>query len=189
MQVKEVIIVEGKADQIKVQQAVKADVIETNGSAIPKHTLEQIKHAQKKRGVIIFTDPDYAGQRIRQIIQRAVPGCKHAFLTKEQATAKHRKTNLGIENATLENIRNALKSVYEVQKDSPKSTITKAELIRLGLIGQPESNIRRKKLGEYLKIGYPNGKQLLNRLAMFQITIDELLQAMKKIDQEGSYDE
>lgn len=88
MKIKEIIIVEGKSDTVKIQQAIQADTIETNGSAINQETLQQIKHAQEKRGVIIFTDPDYPGERIRHIIQDAVPNCKHAFLTQQKARAK-----------------------------------------------------------------------------------------------------
>ena len=41
--------------------------------------MERIKAAQKRRGVIIFTDPDFAGEKIRKKIAAEVPGCKHAF--------------------------------------------------------------------------------------------------------------
>src|SRR5690625_4138857 len=89
MKVKEIIVVEGRDDSAKIGQAVDADTIETNGSAITKEILEQIRHAKAKRGVIIFTDPDYPGKRIRHIIDQAVPGCKHAFLTREKARATY----------------------------------------------------------------------------------------------------
>ncbi len=82
MKVKEIIVVEGKDDTAKLKQALDVDTIETNGSAINKQTLDQIAHAKQKRGVIIFTDPDYPGQRIRKIIDEHVPGCKHAFFDK-----------------------------------------------------------------------------------------------------------
>ena len=80
MKIKEFIIVEGKDDTVAVQRAVEADTIETNGSALSPATLRKIKHAQEKRGVIIFTDPDYPGRRIRALIEQAVPQAKHAFL-------------------------------------------------------------------------------------------------------------
>ena len=58
MKIKEIIVVEGKDDTVAIKRAVDADTIETNGSAIGDHVIEQVKLAQK-RGVIIFTDPDY----------------------------------------------------------------------------------------------------------------------------------
>ncbi|WP_425442097.1 toprim domain-containing protein, partial [Sediminibacillus massiliensis] len=52
--IKEIIVVEGKDDTAKIKQAIDADTIETNGSAVNQEILDQIKHAQQKRGVIIF---------------------------------------------------------------------------------------------------------------------------------------
>lgn len=183
MRIKEVIVVEGKADRLKVLQAVQADIIETNGSAINQQTLKVIKHAARKRGVIVFTDPDYAGERIRKITQEAIPDCKHAFLTKRQATPKKRTDNLGIEHASVANIQRALAGVYEVIPNQ-KPSLTKADLIALGLIGQQQSQDKRRMLGERLNIGYPNGKQLLKRLTMFQITKQELIDTLEAVEQE-----
>lgn len=181
MKVKEVIVVEGRDDTAKINQAVVADTIETNGSAINHNILKQIKHAQEKRGVIIFTDPDYPGERIRRIIEQAVPGCKHAFLTQDKARAKHYKNkSLGIEHATIENIQQALADVYELI-DIEESEITKSDLLSYGLIGGVGSRIKREKLGELLQIGHTNGKQLLKRLSMFQITKEQFEQAMTAI--------
>ncbi|GGK32008.1 hypothetical protein GCM10010965_26050 [Caldalkalibacillus thermarum] len=65
MKIKEVIVVEGRNDTIKVQQAVEADTIETGGSALGAEVVERIRLAQERRGVIILTDPDYPGEAIR----------------------------------------------------------------------------------------------------------------------------
>ena len=80
MDIKEVIVVEGKDDTTAVKRATGADTIETNGSAISDEVLKRIEHAHEKRGVIVFTDPDYPGQRIRAIIEQRIPNVKHAFL-------------------------------------------------------------------------------------------------------------
>src|SRR5699024_11871717 len=117
MKIKEIIVIEGKDDSTKVKQAYDANTIETNGSAINENTLAQIKHAQEKRGVIIFTDPDYPGTRIRHIINDAVPGCKHAFLTRDQAQSKKAHASLGIEHASIQTIREALEAVYDVMEN------------------------------------------------------------------------
>lgn len=176
MKVKEVIVVEGKDDTAKIKQVLNVDTIETNGSAINRNIIEQIAHAKEKRGVIIFTDPDYPGQRIRQIIDHHVPGCKHAFLPKKLAQAKGKK-GIGIEHASSQSIKEALEAVYELRNDIP-CEITKTDLIHYGLIGGQHAKHKREKLGEALKIGYVNGKQLLKRLEMFHITKHEFEQAM-----------
>ncbi|WP_163527970.1 ribonuclease M5 [Halobacillus ihumii] len=182
MRIKEVIVVEGKDDTAKVRQAVSADTIETNGSAIDRYVIEQIRHAKEKRGVIIFTDPDYPGERIRHIVDQHVKGCKHAFLPKDHARAK-KDRGVGIEHASLEHIRQALSLVYELS-DPALSEIEKDDLIAFGLIGGPSAGRRREKLGNQLHIGKTNGKQLLRRLNMFHITKDQLGTAMNQIIQE-----
>ncbi|MFC2948818.1 ribonuclease M5 [Virgibacillus sediminis] len=188
MKIKEVIVVEGRDDTAKIHQAVEADTIETNGSAINEDILVQIKHAKQKRGVIIFTDPDYPGERIRHIIDQAVPGCKHAFLTKEKARAKHPdKKSLGIEHASKEAIRQALEGVYEPAQMA-ESEIKKEDLIAHGLLGGRKAAFRRERLGELLQIGHTNGKQLLKRLAVFQISKSQFEHAVSQLEQEENDD-
>lgn len=69
----EFIVVEGRDDTTAINRSVIADTIETNGSALSQETIEKIRHAQELRGVIIFTDPDFPGEKIRKQIDSAVP--------------------------------------------------------------------------------------------------------------------
>jgi ribonuclease M5 len=85
MKIKELIVVEGKDDTTAVRRAVNADTIETNGSAISMDTIAMIQKAQQTRGVIVFTDPDFPGEKIRKTIADHIPGCRHAFIPKEKA--------------------------------------------------------------------------------------------------------
>lgn len=79
MIINEVIVVEGKDDVAAVKKAVDAEIIITHGFGITNETIKRIKFAQKRKGVIIFTDPDFAGETIRRTISSKVKGCKHAF--------------------------------------------------------------------------------------------------------------
>jgi ribonuclease M5 len=182
MKIKEIIVVEGKDDTTAIKRAVEADTIETNGSAVNSETIEKVKLAQQTRGVIIFTDPDFPGEKIRKIITEKVPGCKHAFLEKEKAIAKNNK-GLGVEHATPEVIREALKNALLMQEEI-EELISQGDLIDAGLIGGEGSKERRIKLGKLLKIGYANGKQLHKRLMMFQISRQEFSKALAAILQE-----
>ena len=182
MDIKEVIVVEGKSDTIAIKRATGADTIETNGSAVSPETLVKIRHAQQTRGVIVFTDPDYPGRRIRAIIEQQIPAVKHAFLTKARAIAKNGK-KIGIEHATDDDIRAALEAVYTVEPYTIEE-IPQAWLIEARLIGHPEAKRRRDRLGELLQIGQVNGKGLQKRLAMFRISETTLRQAIEQIDEE-----
>ncbi|PPA68520.1 ribonuclease M5 [Jeotgalibacillus proteolyticus] len=184
--IKEVVIVEGRDDTTAIKRAVNADTIETNGSAVPKMVLEKIRHAHEKRGVIVLTDPDYPGQRIRQIVQEYVPGCMHAFINREDALRKHGR-GIGVEHASPEVIREALKHAHTMAEE-PQEIISKEELIEAGLIGGPKAKARRELLGARLNIGYSNGKQLYNRLVQFEISREEFIREMSRILQEEQHD-
>lgn len=186
LRIKELIVVEGKDDTTAIKRSVEADTIETNGSAISKETLVKIQHAQEKRGVIVFTDPDYPGRRIRAIIEEHVPGVKHAFLSKEKTIAKNGK-GLGIEHAKEEDIRQALANVYTPKTELDVVPEIPLEILVEGkLIGHPNSKERRTKIGELLKIGYTNGKQLQKRLSIFQISRQQLEEAILQLNMEDN---
>ena len=184
--IQEVIVVEGRDDTRRLQEVFgQIDTIETQGSAINQEILERIKKAHDKRGVIVFTDPDYPGQRIRAIIQEAIPTVKHAFLSQEEAVSKRANESLGIEHASASAIKKALEQVHTIQIER-NSMITQATLIRLGLIGRVDSAMRRDVVTRELAIGYANGKQLLKRLTMFGITQEELEQAVWNYEKENT---
>ena len=117
--IKEIIVVEGKDDTVAIKRAVNADTIETNGSAVNESCIEQVRLAQETRGVIIFTDPDFPGQKIRNIISEQVKGCKHAFLTKKEALPKSGR-GIGVEHASPEAIRNALKDAQLMDEEAQR---------------------------------------------------------------------
>src|SRR5699024_11100245 len=154
-------------------------------SAISRETLDILQHAHEKRGIIVFTDPDYAGERIRHIIQEHIPTCQHAFLRRDEATPVRKRTSLGIEHATVEAIQQALQRVHHVEytKTSPKiNQVTRADVIAHSLIGKSDSAIRREYLGNILHIGRVNGKQLVKRLSMFDISKADFLQAVEQME-------
>ncbi len=179
MKIKEIIVVEGRDDTVAVKNAVDADTIETNGSAIGKQVIEQIKLAKERRGVIILTDPDYPGERIRHIVSQKVPGCKHAFLPKKEAISK-KGNDLGVENASPEAIRTALSDAQQEDEEWIEQ-VSVEELLALGLIGGKKARHRRERLGDLLKIGHTNGKQLYKRLIMFKISAEEFSEAISAV--------
>ena len=85
VKMKEILVVEGKNDTNVLKSFLDCDTIETNGTHLGKEILRQIRLAQKTRGVIIFTDPDFPGEKIRSSINAAIPGCKNAFIDKAKA--------------------------------------------------------------------------------------------------------
>ncbi|XEC94996.1 ribonuclease M5 [Paenibacillus tarimensis] len=180
--IKEIIVVEGKDDTTAIKRAVMAETIETGGSAIGESVLKRIALAQQRRGVIIFTDPDHAGERIRKIVAARVPGCKHAFLAQEEALYKD---DIGVENASPEAIRRALTQVrteYTGDDANAGGMVTWNDLIEAGLIVHPKAAQRRLAMGNALGIGYANGKQFYKRCTMFRISLEEFGAALSKLE-------
>ncbi|MCF6515850.1 ribonuclease M5 [Lactobacillus sp. S2-2] len=179
--IKEVLVVEGKDDTKRINEVLNADTIETRGSAISDETLALIDKLAQTRGIIIFTDPDFSGEKIRKIVSNEVPEAKHAFLKRTDAVPNH-KGSLGVEHASNQAIIDALKNVY-TENDDNVELISKQDLIMAHLIGSKTAKERRSELGEILNIGYVNGKQLQKRLKMFGITIEQFSDALKIINQ------
>ena len=88
IKIQEVLVVEGKDDTANLRRFYDVDTYETRGSAINDDDLERIEKLNDLRGVIVFTDPDYNGERIRKIIMNAIPNVKHAFLNRDEAAPK-----------------------------------------------------------------------------------------------------
>ena len=176
----EVVVVEGKDDTVNLKRFYDVDTYETRGSAISEEDLARIDRLNDLRGVIVFTDPDYNGERIRKLIMQAVPTAKHAFLNRGEAVPKSKTKgrSLGVEHASYEDLEKALSSVMGYYDDEETFDITASDLMRLGLTMGIDSRQRREYLGEELRIGYTNGKQLLKRLRLFGVTLAEVEKCM-----------
>lgn len=163
LKIDEAIIVEGKYDKIKLSSIVDAVIIITNGFGIFKDTekLELIRYYAKKTGIIILTDSDAAGRRIRGYIKGAV-GSGHItniyipdVFGKEKRKAKpSAEGKLGVEGIDVKTLLAAFeKSGITASQGKEHSDITKLTLYELGLSGGENSRELREKL--QLHLGLP----------------------------------
>ena len=171
--IKEVIVVEGRDDEAAVKRAVDAEIIATHGFGIKNETFELIRKAYDGVGIIIFTDPDFAGEKIRQRLTKAFPLAKQAYLPRVEAT---KDGDVGIENGSKEDIIAALEKVRTISEDK-RIEFTHDDIMNYGLIGEKDSKSKREYLGKALGIGYGNSKVFLNRLNNYGVTRKEFLQA------------
>lgn len=176
--IKEVLVVEGKMDVVAIDKAVEADCIITEGFNLKPQALDSIAKAYQKRGIIIMTDPDSAGERIRRFLTKRFPEAKHAFIPKEDATANN---DIGIEQASPEAIRTALAKVRTMDWE-PTNNFTGADLLKAGISGSPAASEKRARLGAVLGIGYANAKTFLQRLNHYGITRQEFQQAVAELE-------
>ena len=172
----EVLVVEGKNDKARILAVFpNLNIITTNGSEISIETLNMIKELSKKHKIILFLDPDYPGEKIRNKINSYVDGCDNVFIEKRLAI-DNKKHKVGVEHASFDEIKKALEN--RISFSNKEITITTKDLFKLGLIGQDISVLKREFLAQKLHIGKPNGKTLLkrlNHLGLHYKEVEELL--------------
>lgn len=173
-----VIIVEGIHDEMRIKSIYSdANVLITNGREIDPKTIELIKKLSLDHEIIVFTDPDAPGERIRNIITEAVPTAKQAFLRKKDCISKNKK-KVGIEHAANDVIIDALEHLIE---PNDIGNITLLDLYELGLNGFVGSGVLRDKISEILNIGKPNAKTFLKRVNLLRISKEELGELVCKV--------
>ncbi len=182
LKIKEIIVVEGKDDISAVKAAVDCEVIDTNGLGLNKEKLNIIIEASKKRGIIILTDPDYPGEKIRNTINSKAENVKHAFIEKEKTI---KDGDLGIENASKEDILQAIIKAKPSVEDI-EDAFTIKDMMDYGLMGMENSSKKRKDLGDILNIGFCSAKKFLKRINSFNINRKVLERAL--IDIERRYE-
>lgn len=180
--IKETIIVEGVYDKIKLSGFIDGVILATNGFSVmkDKKKCEAIKTFAEKTGIVILTDSDSAGFRIRSFVKQLASGCdvKNAYIPdvcgKEKRKRQPGKEGLvGVEGIPENVLLDALiKSGCEIDGDVSKRkksrSITKADLYAMGLTGGENSSAMRMKLAKSLglpvKISANMLLDVLNRL-------------------------
>lgn len=179
--IKEVIVVEGRDDTTAIRRAVDAQTIETHGFGMSDTMWDQIETAARTRGIIIFTDPDRAGENIRRKVKERFPEAGEAFLPRNKAL---KGNNIGVENAKPEDIREALSKAHcTTGREVP--VFTMEDLAEAELCGGTGSRQRREQVGATLGIGYGNSKRMLERLNGFGITKEEFYGALQSVRHPG----
>jgi len=165
--IKELIVVEGKHDKAKLEKLFDCEVVITNGLALSQETIEYIKQASISRGVIVMTDPDNPGEKIRRQIIDANVECEHIFIEKKKAIGKR---NVGIEYVKDEDIVEAFK--HKVYLGETKNSLSWYDYLDLNL----NSKEKREKISEIFNIGHCNNKTLFKRLNVIGVSKKDILE-------------
>lgn len=181
MKIEEIVVVEGRDDTQAVKKAVQCETIETHGFGLSEEMWKSLDTAYANKGLIILTDPDHAGYEIRRKIKSRYPDSKEAFMPRDKARMG---TNIGVENAKPEAIREVLMKVKSEKRTSSEQTpqITEKMFAEAGLEGQSGSRKRRECVADKLGVAYGNSKALLSRINSFGITVEEFNEAVRAID-------
>lgn len=197
--IKEAIIVEGKYDKERLRQLTDAPILCTHGFSLyrSKTLLNSIRNFAKTRGIIILTDSDRAGFRIRNYIKTCVgANCtiKNAYIPatpgKERRKEKPGKDGLlGVEGMTEEILENILKSTATFDDNSTFPRVTKTDFYRDGLTGREDSGERRKKITKHLQLP-PNIStnallELINQIGGLPVYQEAIQEVFGKKEQKG----
>ena len=140
--IKEAIIVEGNYDNIKLSGFIDGIIMTTHGFAIYSNEeyIKTIERLANETGIVILTDSDWAGMRIRNFVkQKAGKGIvKHAYIPDIEGKEKRKKERsaeglLGVEGMTEEVIIKALRDagceIDNADTEIKNSGITKSDLL------------------------------------------------------------
>lgn len=166
IKVKQAIIVEGKYDKAKLSSLIDATILTTGGFDIfrDKQKLALIRTLAEKNGVIILTDSDAAGFRIRNYIAGAVDADKITHVYIPDLFGKERRKvhpsaegKLGVEGVPADILMKAFRRAgVMVEQDQPVQTggepVTKADLVEWGLSGGDNSFAMRQRLLKQLHL-------------------------------------
>jgi len=141
--------------------------------------------------VIVLTDSDSAGFRIRSYIKQCVGDhgtVKHAYIPSVKGKEKRKTVGgkeglIGVEGMTEELLSEILKTVTEVADAEciGELKITKAMLYEDGLSGGAESAAKRKKLAQKLGLPVRISANALLEVLNSAIGYDEYKEAIKKL--------
>lgn len=152
---REVLVVEGKHDAVKLAAVTDAVVFTTNGFRIFKDAdrLAELRALAKVRGCVLLTDSDGAGFVIRNYLTGALPGIvvKHAFIPEipgkeKRKSAPGKEGLLGVEGMDEQTLERVLLAAGATVDDVPREStafVTKARLFADGLSGRSDSAARR----------------------------------------------
>ena len=187
------VIVEGRYDKIKLSSILDAVIIETEGFGIfnNKEKQQLIRRLADTKGLLILTDSDSAGFKIRSFIKGIVPAetIKHAYIPdifgkEKRKTEASKEGKLGVEGVKKELILEALEKAgvfCEETENTEKREITKLDLYEDGLSGRADSDALRKKLLFHLQLPERLTSNALVQILNTFLTYDEYKKAVEEI--------
>ena len=192
VKIKEAIVVEGRYDKNTLAQIVDAPILETSGFGIfkDKEQLSFLRKVAHQRGLIVFTDSDGAGFVIRNHLKSAIAPkyLKHAYIPdvygkERRKTAAGKEGKLGVEGMPPDVILEALRRAgasFENEDNHTPQTITKQDLVELGLSGGKDSSEKRKALLKQLELPEHMSANAMLQALNLLYTAEELRQLIQE---------
>ena len=194
IKINQAVIVEGKYDKIRLSSIIDGIIIVTNGFRIfkDKEKLELIRYYALTTGIVILTDSDSAGRKIRGYIKGAVrdgdisnvyiPDILGKEKRKEKPSAEGK---LGVEGMDATILLEAFKKAGITASESVRTgDISKLTLFELGLSGGNNSSLLREHLQKSLGLPSLMSAASLIEVLNTMMTADELKRHITEIKEE-----
>ena len=161
-----VLIVEGKDDVSYLSSFVNALFFTTNGYDVSQEKVTFLKEASKVNKLIIFTDPDEAGEKIRNTLKNQLLG---AFEAKCEIIVRKNQKKFGVAEM-------AKSAIIEALRGFTTTTEFRANNYRLSTLISLSKNPKEAKdklISKYRLID-GNNKSLENQLNILKISPQEI---------------
>ena len=164
-----VIIVEGTHDVSKLSTLYESNYVVTNGYDVPEEEIKFLNALAKDTQVIVLTDKDEAGKKIRERLNGIRPNVINIEIEAPISSKKK-----GVAECNIKDIQNALDK-YASDKDEE----TEYNLYELGIIGKENSKEIREIISNKFNLGLVNKNNMIKRLNLLHITPNELEKEIK----------
>ena len=164
-----VIIVEGSHDVSKLSLCYDSVFVITNGYDIPESEIRFIKALVNNTQIIVLTDKDEAGKKIRERINEIRNDVINIEI--EAPTSSKKK---GVAECDIKDIEKVLDK-YVSNKPNERNY----DLYSLGLIGKENSKELRNKISDKFNLGLVNKNNMIKRLNLLDIDEQKLIEEIK----------
>ncbi len=194
IKIKEAVVVEGKYDKIKLSSILDTVIIETDGFSIFKDKEKQklIRFLSEKRGIVIMTDSDSAGFKIRSFINGITKSdnIKNVYIPdiygkEKRKTESSKEGKLGVEGMKTDVIMSALQKAGVLCSENDKKEgreITHTDFFEDGISGGENSSEIRKSLARQLDLPEKISSSSLLKIINTYMTYDEYKEAVEKVN-------
>lgn len=194
IKVKQAVIVEGKYDKIKLSSVIDGLIITTDGFSIfkNKEKLALIRQLAENQGIIILTDSDSAGFKIRNYIKGCTQKGKitniyipDIFGKEKRKAVPSKEGKLGVEGIPVNVLKEAFEKagiISESTKKKRRDEITRIMLYDDMLMGREGSEEKRKKLLKKLSLPEMMSVSGLLDVLNSMYSLEEYKNALKEIE-------
>ena len=192
IKIKEAVIVEGKYDKIRLSSLLDTVIIETGGFGIFKDKQKQkmIRFLAEKRGIVIMTDSDSSGFKIRAFLNGITDtdNIKNVYIPdiygkEKRKTERSSEGKIGVEGMKTEVILEALTKAGVLCGENEKTeshSITHTDFFEDGISGGENSAEKRRKLAKKLSLPEKISSSSLLKIINSYMTYEEYKEAVNE---------